>query len=53
MSNKIAIGPLNVALLSLLVFAGVACSDDDNNEVETPAAAASVAGTAAQALILS
>ena len=50
MSSKIATGLLTLALLSLVVFAGAACSNDDNNEVGTPVAAASVAEAAAQPL---
>ena len=49
MSSNIATGLLNFALLSLVVIAGAACSKD-NNEVETPVAAASVEGAATQAL---
>ena len=47
---RVAFGLLNFVLLSLVVFAGAACSNGDNNEVESPVAAASVAATAAQAL---
>ena len=50
MSSKIATGILNFALLSLVVIAGAACSNDDNNEVETPVAAASVEEVSTQAL---
>ena len=50
MSSRIATGLLNFALLSLVVIAGAACSNDDNNEVEAPVAAASVGGAATQAL---
>ena len=50
MSSKIATGLLTFALLSLVAIAGAACSNDNNNEVEAPVAAASVEGAATQAL---
>ena len=50
MNSKTATGILNFALLSLVVIAGAACSNYENNETETPVAAASAKGAAAQAL---
>ena len=50
MNSKTATGILNFALLSLVVIAGAACSNYENNEIEIPVAAASAKGAAAQAL---